>query len=250
MKADKCKQPESSNAGRFCPHCLKSFEPRYRSDQIYCSKSCRRSAIDARYRAAHQESIIKRNAEYYEKNHDTLRELDKRRKKQNAERIKEQGRLYRQANADKIREYRRRTYLDNRERMLEKAAARRSADPEAHREGLKRWRKSEKGKAWRIANRDRINLDSHVRRARLASNGGKFTAGEWESLKARYCYKCLACGKGEPEIKLTPDHIVPVSKGGPNVAENIQPLCGPCNSSKKDRTIDYRPRDESALCIA
>jgi 5-methylcytosine-specific restriction endonuclease McrA len=179
-----------------------------------------------------------------------LRELDRQRSKKNAEQKRECARLYRQSNADKIKESRRRTYLENRQRELERAAARRRANPQAHREGLKRWRKSEKGRAWRAANRERINLDSHERRARLSANGGKFTPAEWISLKAHYGYKCLACGKGEPEIKLTPDHIVPVSKGGLNAAENIQPLCGSCNSSKKDKTIDYRPRGESARPVA
>jgi len=41
-----------------------------------------------------------------------------------------------------------------------------------------------------------------------------FTAQEWAELKRRYNYTCLRCGRREPEIKLTADHVVPISKGG------------------------------------
>lgn len=59
-------------------------------------------------------------------------------------------------------------------------------------------------------------------------------------MKARYDYTCLRCGKREPEIMLTPDHIIPVVKGGSSDISNIQPLCGPCNSAKGANWTDYR----------
>lgn len=66
-------------------------------------------------------------------------------------------------------------------------------------------------------------------------NGGHHCRGEWETLKAQYNWTCPACTKSEPVIKLTKDHIIPVSKGGSNNIENIQPMCQPCNSRKNDR---------------
>lgn len=77
------------------------------------------------------------------------------------------------------------------------------------------------------------------RRARLQENGGSHSNGEWETLKARYNWACVCCKKGEPEIKLTKDHIVSLMEGGSNNIENIQPLCGRCNVKKHTNSIRY-----------
>ena len=77
------------------------------------------------------------------------------------------------------------------------------------------------------------------REARKRQNGGSFTLGEWETLKAQYNWTCPACGRSEPDIKLSVDHIIPVSGGGSNNIENIQPLCISCNSKKKTKIITY-----------
>jgi 5-methylcytosine-specific restriction endonuclease McrA len=70
---------------------------------------------------------------------------------------------------------------------------------------------------------------------KLIENGGSHTTSQWKELCVRHNHTCLGCGRKEPEIKLTRDHIIPLSKGGNDTIENIQPLCVSCNSSKKDK---------------
>lgn len=82
-------------------------------------------------------------------------------------------------------------------------------------------------------------------RARKKMAVGSHTLQEWEDLKKKYNYTCLCCGKREPEITLTEDHIVPLSKGGTDYIDNIQPLCQRCNSRKNTKIVDYRKMMDS-----
>jgi 5-methylcytosine-specific restriction endonuclease McrA len=51
-----------------------------------------------------------------------------------------------------------------------------------------------------------------------------FTLRQWEDLKASYDHTCLRCGRQEPEITLTVDHVVPVAIGGTSDSDIIQSM--------------------------
>jgi hypothetical protein len=95
---------------------------------------------------------------------------------------------------------------------------------------LQKFQVRENAPMWKGGNSD---LNGRVRRKeRMLKNGGKHSQREWLELKEKYDNTCLHCSKKEPEIKLTKDHIIPVSKGGDDNITNIQPLCLRCNMKK------------------
>jgi 5-methylcytosine-specific restriction endonuclease McrA len=102
----------------------------------------------------------------------------------------------------------------------------------------------ERRKAWKqtwsktsVTYRARVKVAKAKRRSLIVNNGGTFKPCEWIELCAMYKQRCLCCKELKP---LTVDHIIPLSKGGSNSIENIQPLCFQCNSKKRDKHIDFR----------
>lgn len=75
----------------------------------------------------------------------------------------------------------------------------------------------------------------HSRRRETRKRAAKairtHTYKEWIVLVARYKRRCAMCGQKK---RLTRDHIIPISRGGGDGIENIQPLCHSCNAKKHD----------------
>lgn len=105
---------------------------------------------------------------------------------------------------------------------------------------------------WRLANPGKTNLASRRRRAHKLGSPVHFTLAEWETLKRQLDNRCVGCHRHESELaalglRLAPDHIIPLTKGGLDDITNIQPLChgrkrgarGGCNQKKGAKYWDY-----------
>lgn len=80
----------------------------------------------------------------------------------------------------------------------------------------------------------------------VATRGRDPSAGEMLAVPAltntrlfrRDGHVCLYCGVELPDRLLTRDHVVPLSKGGADVWENVVTACRACNQRKDDRLLD------------
>ena len=99
---------------------------------------------------------------------------------------------------------------------------------------------NKQSKKWRENNKNRRNELRKRRRVIEKKAKGSHTFIQWNTIKKRYNWTCPCCKKKEPEITLTEDHVIPLSKGGSDNIENIQPLCRSCNSKKHTKIIKYQ----------
>ncbi|TWW38974.1 HNH endonuclease [Pseudomonas aeruginosa] len=129
---------------------------------------------------------------------------------------------YRKAHRAECRAYGKKWADANKEKIRLKGVASRAAN----RESLL-VRKREYAKQ----NREKYNIYSSNRRARVRNAEGRHTASDirriFEFQRGR-CANCLIMLNSRYEI----DHIVALSRGGSNWPSNIQLLCMPCNRSK------------------
>lgn len=229
-------------AGKICanPECswkpLSEFHPRrllgipagdgYKSRCKVCFNAQARAE-----RAANLEQYNAKEQEYVEANKEHYRELKRAHQKANPEKYEEALRKYRETHREEINAKARERRQQNLEHYREIGRKSRENHDEA-RNAYQR----EYGKA----NREKLTLYTNNRRARKLEAEGSHTDEEWQKLKAFYNYRCLNCGKQEPEIKLTRDHVIPLTQGGTDAISNIQPLCARCNSKKNHKHIDYR----------
>jgi len=166
-------------------------------------------------------------------------------------------------------EYSKRFHQEHLEFERERARSHQAAHPERRKESFIKFLAEHPGyalehqRAWAKANPEKTaehrrrtrkkhpetkKAAHHRRKARKLGNGGSWTPREWRELKATCGFKCICCFRSEEELiaaglKLVPDHIQPLIKGGRNSIENLQPLChglGGCNNIKGAKWIDYR----------
>lgn len=195
------------------------------------TRLCKQCTLDAATASRHRcaDRVKSTRRAYREKNREKLNRQACEQRGRRASAINARKRELYHANLDEERERQRRYY---REHASEKRARRR-AYAAANKE-----REAAKAAQWRKENRDKVNIIKNRRRAVELGAEGRYTAKEWRELCARFGNKCLKCGRDD--VPMTPDHVLPLSRGGSNSIDNIQPLCFRCNSQKHAKYVDYR----------
>lgn len=104
-------------------------------------------------------------------------------------------------------------------RSTKKTPEYKAKDHEGKRQRNKKYLSTEKGKAQRVATKQR-------RRARMSNLPNDFTPAEWQRGLDYFEGKCAVCGS-QPDFwtTLAADHWIPLSKGGSSTKMNLVPLC-------------------------
>lgn len=204
-----------------CPCCnIEKEESEFHKDKkrkdglfVYC-KNC----VSIKNKKSYQNKLVEN------------RDLKRLRARNNKDKNKKRSNNWYQENKCHKKQYSSNYRAENKEYYKEYQKEWDKNNPEKVRQKRKRYYQTKNGKL-------SIKQRNHNRKSRLRGANGNHTFKEWEKLKNECNYTCQLCFKKEPEIILTRDHIIPISKGGNNYISNIQPLCISCNSSKKDKIL-------------
>ena len=158
----------------------------------------------------------------------------------NPEEVRAYRKVYRELNHAKICLDQKRYYLENKEKIKEYQGGYRDCNRELVNKNQKRYyhentdRAMESQSKYYNGNRDKIRHMRAMYRARKRGAVGWYTLDDWQKLLDVSGGVCPSCKMDVGVDSLTRDHIIPVSKGGSNWLDNIQPLCHSCNCSKND----------------
>lgn len=147
---------------------------------------------------------------------------------------RERQRKHREQNRDRYNAKNRAKYRKDIERSRERTKANAQRYRDANRDLV-----NERARAYFHANPEVNRARAHVRRARLA--GVEAVPYSRTDIFERDGWTCQLCGDPiDPAETIrartaTIDHIVPISKGGPDTFENAQAAHMGCNSRKRDR---------------
>lgn len=131
------------------------------------------------------------------------------------------------AHRGRIREIKRRSAERageaGRSRRAETARNRRVADPERFRQY---------GRQWYADNVHKAKATTHNCRAKRAGSTGRISGDDIAARIELQRGLCHWCGQAIGDAEYTIDHVIPLSRGGQNVASNIAISCAKCNERK------------------
>jgi 5-methylcytosine-specific restriction endonuclease McrA len=222
---------------RICSNCGGSFIGR-------CCKPCKNSKAKA-WRDANPEKAKAATLKWRSKNIEKVRATSMAFYANNLEQAKSWNKAWRVKNAEGCKASGAKNYSENSGRYKAFSAAYRAENPDSVKQATAEWRRlnPEKvklySKAWAAANIEKVRMSSRNRRALRLRNGGKLSDGLADKLFLLQRGKCACCGDLLGE-NYHMDHIIPLSRGGPNTDENTQLLTRRCNLQKKAKDpIDF-----------
>ena len=180
--------------------------------------------------------------------------------------LQEYQKQWHEENKEHIQEYHRKHYQENKERIGRQTRQYALAHPEMMRASHKKWvannpeKDLESKRAWAARNPEYMLLKGRARRAlRLGASHEHYAESEVLELWGTDCYLC-----GEPidltaprrsgtlgwERGLHMEHVIPLSKKGPDTKENVKPSHGPCNLTKGAKILVEENASEDLIKVS
>lgn len=187
-----------------------------------------------------KERVKENQRKYVAANREKVREKDRKYKHTHRELVNERSKIYKQTHPEKVKKYKdehreqdnlyhRIRYAENIEKERQRSKDKYIRDKVHVQEYNKNYHATHQGLRQEYKRKYR---------ARRKNAEGYITKKEWDELLDRFNHTCLRCGR--TDIKLTLDHVIPLTRGGSHTIDNAQPLCISCNSIKHTNIIDYR----------
>lgn len=176
-------------------------------------------AIAKRYREAHKEKIAAYNKKRW----------------LNPE-SKEYHKIWNEKNRDKVRAYgkapsakaKKKAYTSRPDRKAKKA----EYTVQYQQKPIVREKRNAQSRTYRKTPQglDAAKVYNERRRSRHMGAEGSHTREEWNKIRDATKGICSICKRDVGTMKMTIDHIKPLSKGGSNYISNIRAICRSCNS--------------------
>lgn len=90
--------------------------------------------------------------------------------------------------------------------------------------------------AYYVNNKQKVLFWRKKRELTKRAIPSSFITEEWEDLKVYYDNSCAYCGNQVEQLEI--EHMMPLSRGGHHVKENIVPSCKDCNLRKGKKTVE------------
>jgi hypothetical protein len=222
-----------TNKWKICKPCLIQYNQRYYQKN--------RETILERQKSSHKKEY---NREYYKRNKEKRNNSYKDWYEKNRDKVLKESKLYYQDNRDRILERQKEYYRKNKEELSEKCKNHRQENQEKYRIKDQENYQKHKGKKLEYAKNYRQSHPEIKRAAESKRRARKAQAPTepWthEEIALQGTGFCPYCGK-EIGLVYNPkvihiDHIVPLSRGGSNLKENLEAVCCSCNMKKHDKT--------------
>jgi hypothetical protein len=207
---------------RECKKCGKKFIPNY-AWQIYCSYKCCNSAIKKRWKKRHWDKVL-----------ESQRKRWKEKQQEKIAKVEDKicpfcGKSFNPYNTGRnpykkfcSKQCQQKSNSRKQTKRRNEILKNPSLDPVAYKKH--KLRKQVQDANYKALKRECKKSDEN-----------HFTLEEWIEILEKYSYKCVDCGTKE---NITIDHIKPISKGGKNNKNNIEPRCQSCNAKKQATLLE------------